>query len=84
MIAALVLATLAGLFATLCLPRLLRAMPPRAPEPPPPYPESMTAELDPGDEEYLAWLADDLWPDDEYLEQNPNPKDESDGGPVPA
>ncbi|WP_131742544.1 hypothetical protein [Actinomadura roseirufa] len=32
------------------------------------HPESMTAELDPGDEEYLACLANDLWPDDEYLE----------------
>lgn len=32
------------------------------------HPESMTAELDPGDEEYLAFLADALWPDDEYAE----------------
>lgn len=32
------------------------------------HPESMTAELDPGDEEYLAYLADALWPDDEYAE----------------
>lgn len=82
--AGLVLTTLAGLFAALCLPRLLRGMPAREPEPRPPYPESMTAELDPGDEEYLAWLADDLWPEDEYLEDGPNPKDESDGGPVTA
>ncbi|GAA4058384.1 MULTISPECIES: hypothetical protein [Actinomadura] len=32
------------------------------------YPESMTAVLDPADEEYLAWLADHLWPEDEYLD----------------
>ncbi|WP_158079290.1 hypothetical protein [Actinomadura sp. CNU-125] len=35
----------------------------------------MTAELDPEDEEYLACLADTLWPDDEYLE----PEHSSDG-----
>ncbi|GAA2285533.1 hypothetical protein GCM10010402_48920 [Actinomadura luteofluorescens] len=35
---------------------------------PPGHPESMTAELDPGDEEYLAFVANELWPDDEYLE----------------
>ncbi|MCP2339532.1 hypothetical protein [Actinomadura rupiterrae] len=84
MTAALVLAALATLFATICLPRLLRAMPSRTPRTPPVYPESMTAELDPGDEEYLAWLADHLWPEDEYLEENPSPRDESDGGPIPA
>jgi hypothetical protein len=32
------------------------------------YPESLTAELDPGEEEYLACLADALWPEDEYLD----------------
>ncbi|RAY10693.1 hypothetical protein DPM19_34115 [Actinomadura craniellae] len=32
------------------------------------YPESMTAVLDPADEEYLAWLADYHWPGDEYLD----------------
>ena len=32
------------------------------------YPESMTAVLVPGAEEYLAWLADHHWPDDEYLD----------------
>ncbi|MFL6051538.1 MAG: hypothetical protein ACJ72W_01280 [Actinoallomurus sp.] len=32
------------------------------------YPESMTAVLPPGDEEYLAWLADHHWPGDEYLD----------------
>ncbi|MFC4909904.1 hypothetical protein [Actinomadura gamaensis] len=84
MIAAIVLAALAALFATICLPRLLRSAPP-PPETRPPYPESMTAELDQGDEEYLAWLANDLWPDDEYLEEDPTPpRDESDGGPIPA
>lgn len=73
MIAVLVLVSLVSLLA-LCLPRLLHPMPPApAPDPPPPeapavHPESMTAELDPADEEYLASLADELWPDDEYLE----------------
>nr|WP_244993953.1 hypothetical protein [Actinomadura coerulea] len=43
------------------------AVPPPAAGPPG-HPESMTAELDPGDEEYLAFVADELWPDDEYLE----------------
>ncbi|MEU8120301.1 hypothetical protein AB0C21_16470 [Spirillospora sp. NPDC049024] len=43
------------------------AVPPPAAEPPG-HPESMTAELDPDDEEYLAFVADELWPDDEYLE----------------
>lgn len=33
-----------------------------------PHPESMTANLAAGAEEYLAWLADHHWPDDEYLE----------------
>jgi hypothetical protein len=32
------------------------------------HPESLTAVLDPGDEEYLAWLADHHWPSDEYLD----------------
>jgi hypothetical protein len=32
------------------------------------HPESMTASLSPGEEEYLAWLADHHWPDDEYLD----------------
>jgi hypothetical protein len=32
------------------------------------HPESMTAVLAPGDEEYLAWLADHLWPNDDYLD----------------
>lgn len=34
----------------------------------PGYPESMTTVLAPEDEEYLAWLADYHWPDDEYLD----------------
>ncbi|MEU4822195.1 hypothetical protein ACLQ2P_21435 [Actinomadura citrea] len=50
-------------------PEALRTVPPPAPAAGPPgHPESMTAELDPGDEEYLAFVADELWPDDEYLE----------------
>ncbi|MBO2451176.1 hypothetical protein J4573_29065 [Actinomadura barringtoniae] len=78
MITALVLCSLAALLA-MSLRRLLR--PPARREPvaagedgdhlepkTAEYPESMTAELDPGEEEYLAWLADDLWPEDEYLE----------------
>ncbi|MFG2000888.1 hypothetical protein ACGFNU_17255 [Spirillospora sp. NPDC048911] len=32
------------------------------------HPESLTAVLEPGAEEYLAWLADHHWPADEYLE----------------
>jgi hypothetical protein len=32
------------------------------------HPESMTAHLAAGAEEYLAWLADHHWPDDEYLD----------------
>ncbi|MFI0445889.1 hypothetical protein [Actinomadura sp. 6N118] len=32
------------------------------------HPESLTAVLEPGAEEYLAWLADHCWPGDEYLE----------------
>ncbi|MEU5879055.1 hypothetical protein [Spirillospora sp. NPDC047279] len=32
------------------------------------HPESLTAVLEPGDEEYLAWLADHHWPGDEYLD----------------
>jgi hypothetical protein len=68
----------------LSLPNLLRPMPPRpAPEPPPDpgtHPESMTAELDPGDEEYLAFLADRLWPDDEYLELEHSTDGEEESG----
>lgn len=80
MITVLVLVALAALFG-LCLPNLLRPMPsgpahdPSSASGPPPrddasdvHPESMTAELDPGDEEYLASLADELWPEDEYVE----------------
>ncbi|GAA2417417.1 hypothetical protein GCM10010191_30050 [Actinomadura vinacea] len=82
MIAALVLASLAGLLA-LSMPRMLGrarraarphpvvpepAAAPSTPADPGTYPESLTAELDPWDEEYLAFLADMLWPDDEYLD----------------
>ncbi|MBX6769910.1 MAG: hypothetical protein IRY90_22620 [Actinomadura rubrobrunea] len=50
-----------------------RVPPPAPPTPGAPdgihgHPESMTAVLDPADEEYLAWLADHLWPEDEYLD----------------
>lgn len=40
----------------------------RRPRPETSHPESLTAVLGPGDEEYLAWLADQLWPGDEYLD----------------
>ncbi|WP_242902200.1 hypothetical protein [Actinomadura terrae] len=54
---------------------------PRSTDLPAVHPESMTAELDPGDEEYLACLADELWPDDEYLatEQSSDGEEESGG-----
>ncbi|MFC5181339.1 hypothetical protein [Actinomadura harenae] len=32
------------------------------------HPESLTAELEPAAEEYLAWLADHHWPADDYLD----------------
>ncbi|MFI0481542.1 hypothetical protein [Actinomadura sp. 9N215] len=90
MIAVLVLVALVALFG-LCLPNLLRPMPPvrvlvRDPDPPPRdaspavHPESMTAELDPADEEYLACLADTLWPDDEYLEPEHTTDGEEESG----
>ncbi|MGP4029518.1 hypothetical protein [Actinomadura sp. 3N407] len=91
MITVLVLVSLVALFG-LCLPNLLRPMPARPdrdppPEPPPQdpvpavHPESMTAELEPGDEEYLAFLADTLWPEDEYaeLEHTTDGEEESGG-----
>ncbi|OLT26913.1 hypothetical protein BJF79_11770 [Actinomadura sp. CNU-125] len=40
----------------------------RPPAPAPGHPESLTAVLEAGEEEYLAWLADHHWPGDEYLE----------------
>ncbi|WP_433478638.1 hypothetical protein ACQPZP_17360 [Spirillospora sp. CA-142024] len=82
MVTVLVLVSLVALFG-LCLPNLLRPMPPRpAPDPPPDagHPESMTAELDPGDEEYLAFLANELWPDDEYLEPEHSTDGEEESG----
>ena len=104
MIAALVLASLAGLL-VLTLPLTLLRRPRRSQEPRPPrpadherpgavpatpaprpadtgpYPESLTAELDPLDEEYLAFLANELWPEDEYLDMEPIDHDnEADGG----
>ncbi|MEU8803187.1 hypothetical protein [Spirillospora sp. NPDC048819] len=89
MITVLVLVSLVALFG-LCLPNLLRPMPAGLdrdppPEPPPQapavHPESMTAELDPGEEEYLAFLADALWPEDEYaeLEHTTDGEEESGG-----
>ncbi|MDL4820481.1 hypothetical protein [Actinomadura opuntiae] len=44
------------------------------------HPESMTAELDPGDEEYLAFLANELWPEDEYLESEHTTDGEEESG----
>ncbi|MFI0406820.1 hypothetical protein [Actinomadura sp. 3N508] len=88
MLTVLVLVALAALFG-LCLPNLLRPMPhvhARDPDPPSDdasaavHPESMTAELDPVDEEYLACLADTLWPDDEYLELEPSTDGEEEPG----
>jgi hypothetical protein len=103
-IAALVLASLAGLLVLtlpLSLPRRpRRSQKPRPPRPatdrrspapaaptprpadPGPYPESLTAELDPLDEEYLAFLANELWPEDEYLDMEPrlDHDNEADGG----
>ncbi|TDC94971.1 hypothetical protein [Actinomadura sp. 7K507] len=88
MITVLVLVSLVALFG-LCLPNLLRPMPSAPDHDPPPgpppqddvHPESMTAELDPGDEEYLAFLADALWPEDEYaeLEHTTDGEEESGG-----
>ena len=87
MITVLVLVSLVALFG-LCLPNLLRPMPSAAGHEPPPerppqdvHPESMSAELDPGDEEYLAFLADALWPEDEYaeLEHTTDGEEESGG-----
>ncbi|WP_067462368.1 hypothetical protein [Actinomadura macra] len=85
MITVLVLVSLVALFG-LCLPNLFRPMasplPEAAPAPLPGiHPESMTAELEPGDEEYLACLADELWPDDEYLElEHTSDGEEESGG----
>jgi hypothetical protein len=81
-ITVLVLVSLLALFG-FCLPRLLRPMPARAAHDPPPagpHPESMVAELDPADEEYLAGLADELWPEDEYLELEPSTDGEEESG----
>ncbi|MEU5879058.1 hypothetical protein [Spirillospora sp. NPDC047279] len=77
MITALVLIMFAALF-VMSLRRLLR--PAAAPPADGAYPESMTAELDPGDEEYLAWLADHLWPEDEYLDPHHHADDEEGPG----
>jgi hypothetical protein len=44
------------------------------------HPESMTAELDPADEEYLAFLANELWPEDEYLEPEHTTDGEEESG----
>ncbi|MGI5321494.1 hypothetical protein [Actinomadura nitritigenes] len=42
------------------------------------HPESLTAVLAPGEEEYLAWLADHHWPGDEYLDLEHEWRDELD------
>lgn len=42
------------------------------------YPESMTTNLASDAEEYLAWLADHHWPDDEYLDLERSWRDEFD------
>ncbi|MCP9955154.1 hypothetical protein [Actinomadura madurae] len=57
-------AALLGLLTLLATARRGR----RRPRPETGHPESLTAVLDPGDEEYLAWLADHHWPGDEYLD----------------
>ncbi|MQY09469.1 hypothetical protein [Actinomadura macrotermitis] len=84
MITFLVLASLGVMFG-LCLTRLLRSQPAtrRVRDDPPDtggYPESMTAELEQGDEEYLAALAAELWPDDEYLEMEPSKDGDDEAG----
>ncbi|MFB4307538.1 hypothetical protein [Actinomadura sp. GTD37] len=83
MITVLVLVSLLAMFG-LCLPNLLRPMQPGpAPDPPPAgdaHPESMTAELEAGEEEYLAGLADELWPEDEYLEMEHTTDGEEESG----
>ncbi|MCP2339528.1 hypothetical protein [Actinomadura rupiterrae] len=63
---------IAGLLALLASLRRAapRPRPSAAPEESAPegHPESLTAELEPGAEEYLAWLADHHWPADDYLD----------------
>jgi hypothetical protein len=44
------------------------------------YPESLTAILPPEDEEYLAWLADLCWPEDEYFELEEEWREELEAG----
>ncbi|MFG2000893.1 hypothetical protein ACGFNU_17280 [Spirillospora sp. NPDC048911] len=92
MISALILCMFAGLF-VMCVRRLLRpALTARrdaaetggAGTDDGGHPESMTAELDPGDEEYLAWLADSLWPEDEYLDLDHADDEEGPGSSVHA
>ncbi|MBW8485574.1 hypothetical protein [Actinomadura parmotrematis] len=93
MITILVFASFTALLSA-CLHRLGRSMPAApagaaapaaaAPAEPPPepagHPESMTAELDQEDEEYLAGLAADLWPEDEYLEMERTGDGEEEAG----
>jgi hypothetical protein len=47
------------------------------------HPESMTAHLVGGAEEYLAWLADHHWPDDEYLDIEQEWRSELEDGSCP-
>jgi hypothetical protein len=75
----LVLVSLTGL---LCAGRAVRLRPGAQTDASEPrgHPESMTAVLDPGDEEYLAWLADQLWPEDEYMDLELGDGEEEAGG----
>src|SRR5262245_39212016 len=66
MIAAIVIVPLAIMSLVQILVSRRRDVTPR--RPPRGHPESMTANLASDAEEYLAWLADHHWPDDEYLE----------------
>lgn len=47
------------------------------------HPESLTAVLNQDSEEYLAWLADHLWPGDEYLDLEQRWRAELDAGELP-
>ncbi|GLW66166.1 hypothetical protein Arub01_44100 [Actinomadura rubrobrunea] len=48
------------------------------------HPESLSTALANDCEEYLAWLADHLWPDDEYLDLEREWRDELGAGDLPA
>jgi hypothetical protein len=59
---------LLGLLTMLAAARRPSGDPTPPPDSPSVHPESLTAVLDVGEEEYLAWLADHHWPADEYLD----------------